>query len=155
MVAEEGVVYATVRPLLRRLFVAKRREDAVYSTGYSILEPKGDCLVCYLKHALLSREVERQIFARLTGSGYPAISEKDLGEIRISLPDKDYQRQACDTLNVLEQQESLYLRYSRALEAQKRGLMQRLLTGDRQLDARFDLPVVPGCSNGTRKVSAR
>lgn len=138
IVANEGVVYSTVRPLLRRLFIAKRRDDAVYSTGYSILEPKDCCLVSYLKHVLVSDSVESQIYARLTGSGYPAISEDDLAEVKIPLPDKGLQAAVSETLDGLERQRSLYLRYSNALRLQKRALMQKLLTGDWRLDNWFD-----------------
>jgi type I restriction enzyme S subunit len=105
MVAREGVVYSTVRPLLRRLFVARCREDAVYSTGYSIIEPLECCLVGYLKHVLVSRVVERQIYARLTGSGYPAINENDLAEVKIPLLSKDKQFTACEILGGIEKQQ--------------------------------------------------
>lgn len=138
MVAGEAVVYSTVRPLLRRLFTAKGRSDIVYSTGYSILEPTETCMVGYLKHLLVSDRVERQVYARLTGSGYPAINENDLAEIRIPLPDIDKQAAICSTLDAHEKQQSLYLKYSRALRTQKRGLMQKLLTDEWQLDERFD-----------------
>jgi type I restriction enzyme S subunit len=142
MVAKEGVVYATVRPLRRRLFVAKRREDVVYSTGYSILEPNDSCLVDFLKHALVSREVERQIYARLTGSGYPAINERDLGEIRIKIPSRDSQYAACSKLNALEEQASLHAKYLRVLEIQKRGLMQKLLAGEWLTDQNIDFSML-------------
>lgn len=138
LVAGEAVVYSTVRPLLRRLFTAKGRPDIVYSTGYSILEPTESCMVGYLKHLLVSDRVERQVYARLTGSGYPAINENDLAEIRIPLLDIDKQVAICATLDVHEKQQSLYLRYSKALRTQKRGLMQKLLTGEWRLDERFE-----------------
>lgn len=138
MVAGKGVVYSTVRPLLRRLFTATGRPDIVYSTGYSILEPTESCLVNYLKHLLVSDHVERQVYARLTGSGYPAINENDLAEIRIPLPSIEKQAAICATLDAHEKQQSLYLRYSKALRIQKRGLMQKLLTGEWRLNERFD-----------------
>lgn len=137
-VLKEGVVYSTVRPLLRRLFIARNRSDAVYSTGYSILEPLETCSVSYLRHILVSSVVERQIYARLTGSGYPAISENDLAEIQVPLPEMGSQSLIAGELNEIERQHSLYVRYANALRKQKRGLMQKLLTGERQLDRRFD-----------------
>ncbi|MBB4955943.1 type I restriction enzyme S subunit [Agrobacterium vitis] len=147
LVANEAVVYSTVRPLLRRLFTAKSRPDIVYSTGYSILEPTESCMVGYLKHLLVSNLVERQVYARLTGSGYPAINENDLAEIRIPLPDIDKQAVICATLDAHEKQQSLYLRYSKALRTQKRGLMQKLLTGERRLDEHFDPSSAPRQAN--------
>ena len=136
-VIKEGVVYSTVRPLLRRLFIANSRPDAVYSTGYSILEPLEVCLVSYLKHILVSSLVERQIYARLTGSGYPAISESDFAEIQIPLTEKKCQALIAGELTEIERQHSLYVRYSNALRTQKRGLMRKLLTGERLLGENF------------------
>lgn len=127
MVANEGVVYSTVRPLLRRLFIAKHRKDAVYSTGYSILEPLENCLLEYLRHVLVSVKVERQIYARLTGSGYPAISEADLAEIEIPLPNWDVQVAICGMLDAIEEQQLAYTKYSNLMLSQKRGLTQKLL----------------------------
>jgi type I restriction enzyme S subunit len=100
-------------------------------------------LVSYLKHVLVSDTVERQIYARLTGSGYPAINEDDLAEVKIPFLDKQLQVRVCETLDGLERQQSLYLRYSNALRAQKRGLMQKLLAGEWRLDERFDPPMPP------------
>lgn len=149
-VLKEGVVYSTVRPLLRRLFVASKRPDAVYSTGYSILEPNEICSVSYLKHILVSSLVERQIYARLTGSGYPAISENDLAEVQIPLPDMHAQTLIAGELSEIERQHTLYAQYAKTLRTQKRGLMQKLLTGERQLDERFDglAPVVLTAAGG-------
>lgn len=138
LVANEGVVYSTVRPLLRRLFTAKSQSDAVYSTGYSILEPTEACLLGYLKHVLVSTKVERQVYARLTGSGYPAINENDLAEIRIPLPNREHQVAICGTLDALERQKSIYMRYAKALRIQKRGLMQKLLSGAWRLGDNFE-----------------
>jgi len=138
LVAHEGVVYSTVRPLLRRLFIAKNRPDAVYSTGYSIIEPLDICLVAYLKHALVSGVVERQIYARLTGSGYPAISENDLAEVKIPTPSKETQIFICNILDSIEKQQSLYIRYSNVLHKQRHGLMQKLLTGEWLLGDNFE-----------------
>lgn len=138
MVAREGVVYSTVRPLLRRLFLARCREDAVYSTGYSIIEPLECCLVGYLKHVLVSRVVERQIYARLTGSGYPAISENDLAEVKIPLLSMDKQWAACEILGGIEKQQFLYLQYANSVRVQKIALMQKLLADDWHLGGSFE-----------------
>lgn len=133
-----GIVYSTVRPLLRRLFIAERNAEVVYSTGYSIIEPTPECLVPYLKQIMVSAPVERQIYARLTGSGYPAINENDLSEIKIPIPNLTIQANLSNHLSSIESEISLLTKYVSGLRTQKRGLMQKLLTGVWRLDARFD-----------------
>jgi type I restriction enzyme S subunit len=137
-VLNEGVVYSTVRPLLRRLFIAKSRPDAVYSTGYSIIEPLKNCSIVFLKHMLVSNHIEKQVYARLTGTGYPAINENDLKEIKFPLPDLACQTLIGGELTEIEKTISLYSMYSNLLRKQRRGLMQKVLAGGMELGARFD-----------------
>ena len=137
----EGVIYSTVRPLLRRLFIAKSRPDAVYSTGYSIIEPLENCSIIFLKHMLVSNHVEKQVYARLTGTGYPAINENDLGEIKLPIPDLACQTLIGGGLTEIEKKISLYSMYSNLLRKQRRGLMQKVLAGGIELGAQFDAEI--------------
>jgi len=140
-VLNEGVIYSTVRPLLRRLFIAKSRPDAVYSTGYSIIEPLENCSIIFLKHMLVSNHVEKQVYARLTGTGYPAINENDLGEIKLPIPDLACQTLIGGGLTEIEKKISLYSMYSNLLRKQRRGLMQKVLAGGIELGAQFDAEI--------------
>ena len=147
---KEAVVYSTVRPLLRRIFIAPPASDVVYSTGYSIFEPRECCSAAYLKHALVSRSVEKQIYARQTGSGYPAISESDLAEVKIPVPETSAQSMISEALDDIERKTLLYSRYLNALRVQKRALMQNLFSLDSELDERFAIRTsdADSCSDG-------
>lgn len=85
--AERGdVVYATIRPLLRRILIASGDPAHVYSTGFATLGTDNDVESRYLYHCLTSDEVEAQIFARVSGSSFPALSVEDLAELELPWP---------------------------------------------------------------------
>jgi len=60
---------------------------------------------------------------------YPAFSK-----IRVNLPPLEQQRRIADVLDQLKQLESLHASAAEALRTQKRGLMQKLLTGQVRVD---------------------
>ena len=63
------------------------------------------------------------------GSGLPNIQRKDIENIHISFPGLLEQRQIAETLNAAFQEIDLLCDLVDALHRQKRGLMQKLLTG--------------------------
>lgn len=136
--AEAGdVVYATIRPLLRRLFIAEDRPDAVYSTGYAILSGPED-VTRYLYHALTTEPVERQIHAFSTGTGYPAISAGDLGDVKIRLPNKASRIAIANMADAMLKHADAHRQIAEVAGLRHRGLMQILLTGQKRLTC--DLP---------------
>lgn len=136
--AEAGdVVYATIRPLLRRIFIAEDRPDAVYSTGYAILSGPED-ITRYLYHALTTEAVERQIHAFSTGTGYPAISAGDLGDVKIRLPNKASRIAIANLADAMFKHAEIHRRIAEGAGFRHRGLMQQLLTGHQRLTR--DLP---------------
>jgi type I restriction enzyme S subunit len=137
--AEPGdLVYATVRPLLRRLFIANENPDAVYSTGYAILHPRPGTNSRFLYHAMTATTVERQIYAALTGSGYPAINAGDLTEIMVPAPVLHEQERIAAVLDAVDTVVKKSEEMRKALTLQKRGLMQKLLTGEWRLGEDID-----------------
>ncbi len=136
--AEAGdVVYATIRPLLRRLFIAEDRPDAVYSTGYAVMSGPED-ITRYLYHALTTEVVERQIHAFSTGTGYPAISAGDLGDVKVRLPGKGARIAIANMADAMFKQASIHRQIAEGCGLGHRGLMQKLLTGQWRLTR--DLP---------------
>lgn len=123
------VAYSTVRPLLRRLFVVTEHPSAVFSTGYAILSPKERGDSAFIFHLMTSATVERQVHARVTGSGYPAISASDLKTIKIPKIPKDQRMRIGQTLTSASDEVYQLEALATLLRNQKRGLMQSLLTG--------------------------
>jgi len=129
------VLYSTVRPLLRRLFIATEHPSAVYSTGYAVLECDSRMLSSFLLFMMTTPFVERQIHARLTGSSYPAISATDLSEVVVPLPSLKQQHRASDVLQSLAKEAETLASLSRSRRMQRRGLTHRLLSGEWRLSA--------------------
>lgn len=78
---------------------------------------------------LFGRFVEKQIERLLAGSNYPAISNKDVAELRLKMPDVAEQKAISGVifdmnLEVIHQMEMLA-----KLRRLKTGMMQQLLTG--------------------------
>lgn len=139
------VAYSTVRPLLRRLFIVKEHPSAVFSTGYAILSPKERGDSAFIFHLMTSAIVERQVHARVTGSGYPAISATDLKSIKIPKIPKDQRVRIGQTLISASDEVGHLDALATLLRNQKRGLMQNLLTGRWRVPESIDA-LLPGAS---------
>ena len=63
------------------------------------------------------------------GSGLPNIQKKDLQNISVTFPPLDQQKQIVETLNSARCEIDLLKSKTEAFREQKRGLMQKLLTG--------------------------
>ena len=139
------VVYSTVRPLLRRIFRAPAHNSAVYSTGYAVLSPREGHDAGYLFHCMTTHAFESQILARLTGSNYPAIGAKDLGELVVPACDLPRQREIAAILDAATAAHQSTEALVAKLREQKRGLMQQLLTGKVPMPESIDalLPPAP------------
>ena len=65
----------------------------------------------------------------MDGTGQKELSEKQLLRLKLHLPDIVMQKQISDVLNTVKHEINLLGRIASAYEKQKRGLMQKLLTG--------------------------
>lgn len=125
------VLFGTVRPNLRsHLLVSDDAEDWICSTGFAVIRcdpSKADPRFVFFN--LFGRFVEKQIERLLAGSNYPAISNKDVAELRLKMPDVAEQKAISGVifdmnLEVIHQMEMLA-----KLRRLKTGMMQQLLTG--------------------------
>lgn len=84
--AQKGdVFYQTVRPYQRNNYLYNLPYDNyVFSTGYAQLRPKIDSE--FLLNVLQSDQVVSSVLDRCTGTSYPAINSKDLGEVIVKVP---------------------------------------------------------------------
>ncbi len=83
----------------------------------------------YLLHWLSSSEANQRIKKSAQGSVRETVSFGDLGAITISLPDLKAQERIAETLNTAQQEIHLLKKLAEQYRTQKRGLMQKLLTG--------------------------
>ena len=86
----------------------------------------------FLFHALKSREPE--IMRLRVGSGLPNIQRADLERLPVVVPPQDLQQKIARALNAGNAELALLEAEIEALTRQKRGLMQKLLTGEWRLE---------------------
>jgi len=83
----------------------------------------------YFQHWLLSHEAKQRIRKSAQGSVRETVSFTGLGAIPFPLPPLDKQRKIAEILNVAKAEIDLLKKLAEAYRKQKRGLMQKLLTG--------------------------
>jgi type I restriction enzyme S subunit len=82
----------------------------------------------YLYHFLKAHE--QLLMALRVGSGLPNIQKKDLLNITVTFPPLSEQNIIAEILNTARQEIDLLKKQAEAYRKQKRGLMQKLLTGE-------------------------
>ena len=125
------VLVSTVRPNLgSHLLFKSSSPDWICSTGFSVVRCVEDA-ACpgYVFYHLFGDYVTRQIDAQLTGSSYPAISSKDVGNLRMPFPSIDEQRAIASVLSDMDAEIEALERRRDKTRLLKQGMMQELLTG--------------------------
>ena len=95
---------------------------------YAIRDVAGSVDIHYLFHYLKGKQ--EHIMALRVGSGLPNIQKSDLETFPVILPDLATQTAIACYLNALREEIGLLGKSLDALKRQKRGLMQKLLTGE-------------------------
>jgi type I restriction enzyme S subunit len=126
------VIMATVRPnLLGYALCDFTPVDILCSTGFALISPKLPDDAKYIYQNLYGEMLQNQIEGLVTGSNYPAINSTEVKQLSIAYPKSDEERaKISDTLTILDEQMQNLKTYTNSLREQKRGLMQRLLTGE-------------------------
>ena len=89
----------------------------------------------YFSHWLNSHEARYRIAKSAQGSVRQTVSFKEFAAIQIPLPERGRQNRIARYLNTLRKEIDLLKAYRDKLKKQKRGLMQKLLTGQWRLSA--------------------
>jgi type I restriction enzyme, S subunit len=147
-------LFGKLRPYLNKFLHASC--DGICSTEIWVLRAKEGVLDPELLFFLVQTQEFDSAANKQSGSRMPRADWDVVGSAPIPCPnDLGKQARSAVVLSSALNTVHLELRKLDSLLLQKRSLMQKLLSGEWRLDARFDLPVVPGSPNGTRKVSAR
>lgn len=95
-----AVVVSTVRTYLRAIAaVPDVAAPLVFSTGFAVLEAGTQIDSRFLAHYCRSQTFIDEVVARSVGVSYPAINAADIGNLPITLPDKEEQRRIADFLD--------------------------------------------------------
>ena len=87
-IQKDDIIFATVRPTLKRVAVVPMELDGqICSTGYIVLRVKKDVLLPrYLFHWMTSKFVMDYVESIQTGASYPAVTDKQVKDIDIQFP---------------------------------------------------------------------
>lgn len=85
---QDDVIVSTVRPNLNTVaMVMAAHADAIASTGFCVLRPDPNRLDArYLYHWVSSKITVRRLVSLATGATYPAVSDKIIKSLKLSLP---------------------------------------------------------------------
>lgn len=143
-VKHNDILVGTVRPYLRRFAIIKKPSpNLIVSTGFTVVRVL-DAIPEYIHQYIWSESFVSHLIKSMVGSNFPAVSEGDIGIASIPLPPLAEQRKIAEILSTWDEAIQLvggssqsqenpnsYLHY---LREQKKGLMQRLLTGAVRVD---------------------
>ena len=126
------VIMSTVRPnLLAYALCNFIPEDVLCSTGFALITPKDIQDSKFIYQSLYSDYVQRQLNGLITGSNYPAINSREVEKLKILYPkNKKVRVYLSDILSTWDEAIAKTEKLIAALEQRKKGLMQRLLTGE-------------------------
>ena len=107
-----------------------RWTDGVLSPMYVVFQVKPSLDSDFFYHWLSSAEARQRIRLAAQGSVRETVSFDDLGSIPLPVPSLDHQRAVARFLNESQREIELLRRLTQKYQCQKRGLMQKLLTGE-------------------------
>ena len=131
-IVEEGdILVSTVRPnLLGFARVGIDHRQCIASTGFAVVTSKKLVDGSYLFHFLFSNHMKAQFHALVVGSNYPAINSSDVKKLRILAPSLSEQQKLAELFDMADREIALLKAEADDLTYQKRGLTQKLLTGE-------------------------
>jgi type I restriction enzyme S subunit len=112
-------------------------DDGLLSPMYTVFKLEVKKVISdYFLHWLSSSEARQRIKKRTQGSVREVVSFSDFGTIFISIPDISTQKNIVNILNAAQQEINLLKKLEEHYRAQKRGLMQKLLSGQWRIKTR-------------------
>ena len=112
-----------------------RWTDGVLSPMYVVFQVKPSLDSDFFCHWLSSAEARQRIRLAAQGSVRETVSFDDLGSISLPLPPLDRQRAVARFLNESQREIEILRQLTQKYQRQKRGLMQKLLTGEWRVKA--------------------
>lgn len=146
VLSDGDIVISTVRPNLKAFIVFEKTndEDWVCSTGFNVLTAKENQNNKFYFYQILSEIGEKQFFSFISGTNYPAVTERDFNRITFYKPPIEAQIEISEKIEKFSNFIQAKEQKIQKLERLKKALMQNLLTGKKRLKAEY----IQGFSNG-------
>ena len=128
LVRKNDVIFATVRPTLKRIAkVPPKHDGQICSTGFCVLRADNNQLdPDFLYFNLLTDKISDKVEGLQKGATYPAISDSDLFGQQIFLPPLPEQRAISRVLRAVQQAREARLREIALERERKAALMEHL-----------------------------
>lgn len=127
---QNDILISTVRPNLRNIAILQDNiSNAVGSSGFCILRCKKEVNKYYMFNIVNSDKFTMDMVLKTTGSNYPAIRDKDILEYEIPIPPIELQNKFGNIVYLIDKQNFELEKLIENYKKQKKGLMQKLLTG--------------------------
>lgn len=125
------VLFGTVRPNLQSHAQYKGNlRNPVASTGFAVIRARlGAAVPGFLAQWVLGPDVLHQVEQLIAGSSYPAVSNGDVRQFQICLPDVHTQTAIASTLEDADDLIAAIERLIAKKQAIKQGMLHQLLTG--------------------------
>jgi type I restriction enzyme S subunit len=125
------ILISTVRPNLQGFAEFQPPDDGPYvcSTGFAALRPKNGHDQQFYLQQLLSDFGASQFCAYVTGTNYPAISDRDFARLKLLVPEDGLERETASVLRKISAAIARTWESIAKAEQLQKGLMQQLLTG--------------------------
>lgn len=148
IVPPHAIAYNPMRLNIGSIATSRHDQDVLVSPDYVVFRAREGTADPEFLRFLIGTKRWRDHLA-LVGSGgvRTRIYFDGLAELVLRVPDVREQKRIGRFLAAIEQDLNATIETASALRTQKRGLMQKLLTGDWRLDARFDPPAVTEAGN--------
>ena len=129
---------------------ALKEDSALVPNVYYSFRLRRDLNSSYYEHFFASGALNRQLAQRISsgvrGNGLLNLNAGDFFSVKVPVPNRGTQDSVADTLNMGNRKIELLQRKSELLSTQKRGLMQKLLTGRMRVNVAAEIE--PGGPDG-------
>lgn len=133
---ENDIIFATVRPYLKRIAFVTREYDGFFaSTAFCILRPKFNGLLPYFLFYYLSNDsFVFKVSGYQTGSGYPAITDGHIKNELMPLPSLPEQQEIVEILQTIDQKIEIEKRKKELYEELFRTMLNKIMTAPREIN---------------------
>jgi len=133
---ENDIIFATVRPYLKRIaFVAPKYDGFYASTAFCVLRSDIKKVVpYYLFYYVSTDSFVFKVSGYQTGSGYPAITDNNIKRELISFPSLTEQREIAEILQTIDRKIEIEQKKKELYKELFKTMLNKLMTGEIKAD---------------------
>jgi len=132
IVKTEDVIFATVRPYLKRIaFISLEYNGFYVSTAFCVLRSNNKIIFPSFLFYFVSRDVfVSKVCKHQTGTGYPAITDDNIKNELISLPSLSEQQEIAGIFQTIDQKIEIEQKKKALYEELFRAMLNKIMSGE-------------------------